>query len=157
MNNFEIIGRVNFIDIKYLESGKVYTRVLISEKQKDDTFSTFPITFFNTKSENTAEKIAETCQKGDYIKAKGKMNVDKFTDKFGQNREQISLMGFEFNKVVWSDAEKKYIDFYKENCVENDRYSTVEKTVYQEEEKLIENMLGTKPQTVSQSMATMEY
>ncbi len=156
MNEFKLTGRVNFIDIKFLDSGKCFTRVLISEKQKDDTFVSYAVTFFNTKNYNAAEDIAEKIQKGDYIEARGKLNISKFTDKYGQNREQIELIGFDFNKVQWDETARKYVAVKEENCIENDEYATVERTPidYEAETKLAEEMLGTPAQTVPVSKIT---
>ncbi len=155
MNEFTVTGRLNFIDIKFLESGKVYTRVLISEKQRDGNFVSYPITLFNTQSKSTAEDIVEKCTKGDYVRISGKLNINKFTDKYGQKRENIELIGFEFSKVIWSETERKYIDVYEENCVDNEKFSTIEKTNYDNEEALIQKTMGDTPvQTITK---TFEY
>lgn len=155
MNEFTVTGRLNFIDLKYLESGKVYTRVLISEKQRDGNFVSYPITLFNTQDKTTAEDIAGQCEKGNYVRISGKLNINKFTDKYGQKRESIELIGFEFSKVIWSEAEHKYIDVYEENCVDDEKFSTVEKTNYDNEEALIQKTMGATP--VQTTTNTFEY
>ena len=51
-NVFELLGRVNYVNIKYVESGKAITRVLISIKRyKSEEYDTFPITFFGDMAE----------------------------------------------------------------------------------------------------------
>lgn len=125
MNEFKIIGRVNFIEYKVFESGLCLTRVLLSKKVKEE-YQTYPITFFNTKDYECANEIAENIKKGDYIKATGKLNINKFKTKTGQDVENIELIGFGFKKVVYSESEGKYIETIDE--VDNDKFSTTEKT-----------------------------
>lgn len=125
MNEFKIIGRVNFIEFKTFESGLCLTRVLLSKKVKEE-YQTYPITFFNTKDYECAFEIADKIKKGDYIKATGKLNINKFKTKTGQDVENIELIGFGFKKVVYSESEGKYIEAIDE--VDNDKFSTIEKT-----------------------------
>lgn len=127
MNEFTLTGRVNFLEIKYTESGKVYTRVLLSEKQRDDSYVSYPITLFNTKSSPTAEEFADKIEKGDYAEIKGKLTIDKFTTKDGVDVERVGLIGFGFSKLIWDSEQRKLVKA-DPNSVDNDKFSTVEKT-----------------------------
>lgn len=135
MNNFELFGKLNWSEIKYTESGKVITRALVAEKKKGtDDWQSFPVTAFNTKNKNTAEEFASV-QKGAYVKVAGKLDMNTWTDKT-TNKEisRIELVVFDFEEMVFDENQNKFVPKTKEeNCVENEKYSTVEKTVYDEE------------------------
>ena len=86
MNKFEILGRVNWIEIKYSEKGSCFTKILLAKKlPKKDEYESFPITFFNTKNGETAERLAETVKEGDYIRVTGKLGINRYIPK-GQTR-----------------------------------------------------------------------
>ncbi len=125
MNEFTLSGRVNFIDIKYLESGKCFTRVLLSLKERNGEYVSYPITLFNTSKGTTAEDIAEEVKKGDTVEIKGKLTIDKFKSKTGEDVERIGLIGFEFAKLAWDDRQKKYV---KVTSADTNKFSEVEKT-----------------------------
>ena len=125
MNEFTLSGRVNFIDIKYLESGKCFTRVLLSLKERNGEYVSYPITLFNTSKGTTAEDIAEKVKKGDTVEIKGKLTIDKFKSKTGEDVERIGLIGFEFAKLTWDDRQKKYV---KVTSAYTNKFSEVEKT-----------------------------
>lgn len=125
MNEFTLSGRVNFIDIKYLESGKCFTRVLLSLKERNGEYVSYPITLFNTSKGTTAEDIAEEVKKGDTVEIKGKLTIDKFKSKTGEDVERIGLIGFEFAKLAWDDRQKKYVKVTSEDT---NKFSEVEKT-----------------------------
>ena len=125
MNEFTLSGRVNFIDIKYLESGKCFTRVLLSLKERNGEYVSYPITLFNTSKGTTAEDMAEEVKKGDTVEIKGKLTIDKFKSKTGEDVERIGLIGFEFVKLAWDDRQKKYV---KVTSADTNKFSEVEKT-----------------------------
>ena len=125
MNEFTLSGRVNFIDIKYLESGKCFTRVLLSLKERNGEYVSYPITLFNTSKGKIAEDIAEEVKKGDTVEIKGKLTIDKFKSKTGEEVERIGLIGFEFAKLAWDDRQKKYV---KVTSADTNKFSEVEKT-----------------------------
>ena len=125
MNEFTLSGRVNFIDIKYLESGKCFTRVLLSLKERNGEYVSYPITLFNTSKGTIAENIAEEVKKGDTVEIKGKLTIDKFKSKTGEDVERIGLIGFEFAKLAWDDRQKKYV---KVTSADTNKFSEVEKT-----------------------------
>ena len=125
MNEFTLSGRVNFIDIKYLESGKCFTRVLLSLKERNGEYVSYPITLFNTSKGRIAEDISEEVKKGDTVEIKGKLTIDKFKSKTGEDVERIGLIGFEFAKLAWDDRQKKYI---KVTSADTNKVSEVEKT-----------------------------
>lgn len=127
MNEFNVSGRCNYIEIKYTESGKCFTRVLVAEKQRNGEYHTYPVTLFNTVKDNTAENIAEEIKKGDYVKISGKLTIDKFTAKTGEEVERIGLVGFGYNKLVWDEVTNKFIEIPK-GKVETEKFSEVEKT-----------------------------
>lgn len=116
MNKFEILGRVNWIEIKYSEKGSCFTKILLAKKlPKKDEYESFPITFFNTRNGDTAERLAETVKEGDYIRVTGKLGINRYIPK-GQTRvkEDVELIGWGFQKVKWDSEQNKYVDVVEE-------------------------------------------
>lgn len=106
-NTFELIGRVNFIEIKYTESGTAYTRVLLSKKAKDDNYDSFSIVLFGEKAEAASEAI----KKGDSAYFTGRLGVNKYTDKTsGKEIEKIELTAFDSKKVEYDTEKKQYVE-----------------------------------------------
>ena len=105
-NIFELIGRVNYLNLKALSNGNTVTRVLLSIKRyKSEEYDTFPITFFGEVSESVADKVA----KGDYIHVTGRLNVDKFKNKEGKDVEALSLIANSYEKVTFDKEAKKFV------------------------------------------------
>lgn len=127
-NVFELLGRVNYVNIKYVESGKAITRVLISIKRyKSEEYDTFPITFFGDMAEAVGEKVKA---KEDYIHVTGRINVDKYKTKDGKDVEQLSLIGNSFEKVTFDKSKKRFV------AVEG------QSTPKTEQQQLLEDMFG---------------
>lgn len=104
-NKFELTARVNFVDIKYKESGTVFTRALLSKKGKEEgTYDTFPITLFG----KAAEEFGEHVKKGDTVNVTGRISVSKW-EKEGKSTERLDLVAFEFTKVKYDEGAKKYV------------------------------------------------
>ncbi len=112
MNSFELLGRINWIDIKYTESGSCFTKIILGKKKpKSDEYEGFPIIFFNTKNDNTAERLAEKCKVGDYIRIKGQLSINKYAPKNADKvQERIALTGWSFVPVAWDGEQNKYVD-----------------------------------------------
>ena len=82
MNSFELLGRINWMDLISTESGSVITKIILAKKKpKSDEYESFPITFFNTRNDNTAERLAEECKVGDYIRLKGQLGITNMHQK----------------------------------------------------------------------------
>lgn len=120
-NKFELIGRVNFIDFKALDNGNTLAKILLSRKVKDDVYESYKIVFFG----KTSETFVGTCQEGDRVNVSGRMQVDKFTDKNGTNREEIKLIGNDFAKVEYDEKERKYKAVSTKAKAEDTEKSTV--------------------------------
>lgn len=104
-NKFELTGRLNFIEYKALETGTVIARLLISKKGKGDDYESYSVSLFN----DNAEKC-NGMEKGNYVYVTGKMQINKYTDKNGANREEIRLIGFDAKKVKYDEATKTFIE-----------------------------------------------
>ena len=104
-NKFELVGRMNHIEWKALDSGMVICRMLLSKKVKDDVYESFSVTLFNESAQ-----ACEKYEKGNYIYVTGKMQMNKFTDKNGNNREEIRLVGFESKAVKYDEASRGYVE-----------------------------------------------
>lgn len=105
-NKFEITGKITYVDIKYKESGMIYTKVLMSKKNmsKENEYDTYSFVFFG----ETAEQFAEKIKKGDYANIVGRVGVSKFT-KDGKEISKYELYGNEFTKVVYDENLKRYV------------------------------------------------
>ena len=117
MNSFELLGRINWIDIKYTETGTCFTKILLAKKKpKSEEYESFPIIFFNTKNDNTAEKLAENHRVGDYIRIKGQLGISKYVPKNGDKVcDKIVPTGWSFVPVIWDAEQNKYVDAIKES------------------------------------------
>ena len=118
MNSFELLGRINWIKIQYTESGTCYTKIILGKKKPNsDDYEGFPITFFNTRNDNTAERLAEQCKVGDYIRIKGKLGINRFAAKNADKvQEKIDLTGWTFTQVAWDSELNKYVDITTEQA-----------------------------------------
>lgn len=129
-NIFELLGRVNYVNIKYAEKGKAITRVLISIKRyKSEEYDTFPITFFGDLAESVGEHVKA---KEDYIHVTGRINVDKYKTKDGRDVEQLSLIGNSYEKVTFDKSKKQFV------AVEGQG----EPAPKSEQQQLLEDMFG---------------
>jgi len=127
-NTFELLGRVNYVNIKYTENAKAITRVLIAIKRyKSEEYDTYPITFFGDVAEAVGEKIKA---KEDYIHVTGRIGVDKYKSKDGRDVEQLSLIGNTYEKVTFDKTKKQFV------TVEGKGTPEAEQT------KLLEDMFG---------------
>ena len=121
MNSFELLGRINWLDIKYTDSGTCFTKIMLAKKKPktDNKYESFLITFFNTKNDNTAEKLANICKKGDYIRVKGQLGISRYAPKNADKvQEKIVLTGWTFVPVAWDDEQKKYVDIKAETTTQ---------------------------------------
>lgn len=104
-NSFELIGRSNYVDIQYKETGTIVTRTLIGKKRKnEEEFDSYGITLFG----DIAEEFAEKVKKGDYVHVKGRISVNKYT-KDGKTVEKLELVAYDFKKVKYDVDSKQYI------------------------------------------------
>lgn len=129
MSNFELMGRVNWSEIKYNDNGKAFARALIGEKKSNkEGYNTFPVTIFNTSKRNAAEDFVNTIKKGDYVKVTGMLNMNTWTDKVS-NKEvsKLELIAFNFTPMVFDESVGKFVEKHVENCVDNEKFSTTEK------------------------------
>lgn len=117
MNRVEIMGRLNWKEIKYFESGTCRTKILLSKKRPkannaDETqnYDSFPIIFFNNKAEDFAEYIAE----GDYVHVVGSLTRNQPKNKTSKETE---IIGWDFRKTKWSNDKNKYVYADDENEV----------------------------------------
>lgn len=118
MNKFELLGRINWLDIKYVDSGTCFTKIILSKKKpKSDEYESFPIIFFNTKNDNTAERLAESCKVGDYIRVSGQLGINRYAPKNADKvQERIALTGWSFVPVAWDNEQNKYVDIKEDNA-----------------------------------------
>ena len=106
-NTFELLGRVNYVNIKYTENAKPITRVLMAIKRyKSEEYDTYPITFFGEIAEAVSEKVKA---KEDYIHVTGRIAVDKYKTKDGKDVEQLSLIGNSYEKVTFDKTKKQFV------------------------------------------------
>ena len=112
MNSFELLGRINWIDFKITDSGTCFTKILLAKKKpKSEEYESFPIVFFNTKNDNTAERLAENHRVGDYIRIKGQLGISKYVPKNADKvHDKLVLTGWSFVPVVWDAEQNKYVD-----------------------------------------------
>lgn len=108
-NDFEITGRVTWVNITYTEKGTAICRTCISKKstRKEDEFIALWVDMFG----DVAEKYAEQIKQGDTVNIKGKLDADKFTGKNGKTVEKMLLKGWEFQKAMYDKDTKEFIPY----------------------------------------------
>lgn len=122
-NTVTLVGRVNFIDIKYFESGSQLTRLLLSKKTGENEYASFTVTYFNAKS----EEIMNAVEKGDYVCVNGYLVENKFTNKDGVEVKKIEINGREFAKVKFDEEQKRYVEVKSDTKSEKKATKTTEK------------------------------
>lgn len=103
-NTFELIGRVNFLDVKYSKTGIAIGTVLLSKKAKEN-YQSFELTIFADDAELLGNKI----KKGDYIHVEGYLNPQEYVDKENKKQKKMQLVIQKFNKVTYDETAKKYV------------------------------------------------
>lgn len=126
-NEFRLQGRVGYVDIKYTENktnpdkATVYTTINLGVRKttglssdEDKNWDNFFITFFNTSTNNIAERLADSVKKGDYIRVVGKLSENKYeiTTENGEKKEksEIQLIGYGFKKQRYDEMEQEWVD-----------------------------------------------
>ena len=104
-NEFELIARVSFKDIKYSQKGNAVGKLLLSKRKagKDSVdYQSYNVVFFNDVAEKTAE-----IEKGATVHITGILSTSKF-EKDGKQVERLELIGNTIELVDWNDETKKY-------------------------------------------------
>ena len=109
-NKFELIGKVNYVDVKVLESGTYLTKILLGiflgkDKEGNKNYESVNVTFWS----ELAEQFAETVVKGDYIKVTGRINVNSYKNKEGKEVKDVQFIGNEFVKVEYDKGSKEFV------------------------------------------------
>ena len=109
-NYFEMIGKVNYIDTKVLDSGMYLTKILLGlylgkDKQGNTNYESVNITFFGEQ----AEQFCEVVTKGDFVNVTGRVNINKYTNKDKKEVKDIQFIGGEFVKVEYDKASKEFV------------------------------------------------
>lgn len=118
-NYFELVGRVGWVDCKYSETGTTITKITLGvntgrkDREGKYIYHNYFITFLcGVEAKNrVAEEIADNVKKGNYIRVRGSLNIDKFIPQnSAKEAEKISLIGRSYNFVRFDEFEKKYVD-----------------------------------------------
>ena len=109
-NNFELIGKVNFIDMKALEKGGFIVKALLGvylgkDKDGNSVYDSFEVTTFN----DTAESFGNNVKKGDYVYVAGRMTINKYTNKDGKEVKNIQLIGNAYTLVEYDKDARDYV------------------------------------------------
>lgn len=100
-NKVELIGRINWSNISYKDSGSTIVKFLVSKKIRENDYVSFPVTMFN----EAGQKAFDLLQKGDYGHFVGKLSMSIYVvDE--QKKEKMEFLAFEADKVTF-DADKK--------------------------------------------------
>lgn len=122
-NQVILLGRVgSYKDIKCLENGTIITTINIGVKRGQDKWNNFFVKFFNTKTKNTADEVAELVNEGDYIQITGRLIESNFIPKGWENQldengrqrtvSKIEVVGNSYKKVYFNkeSEEFEYLD-----------------------------------------------
>lgn len=103
-NKVELIGFINWSDLKEYKSGKV-AKFLLGKKIKDNDYRSFPITMFGDEGEAAYKKF----KKGDRANFVGKLSMNIY-EKDGVERKEIEIIAFEAKKVKFDEETKRYVE-----------------------------------------------
>lgn len=108
-NDFEITGRVTWINVNYTDKGTAICRTCISKKstRKEEEFIALWVDMFG----DVAERYAEEIRQGDTVNIKGKLDSDKFTTKEGKTIEKMLLKGWTFQKAMYDKNTKEFVPY----------------------------------------------
>lgn len=122
-NRVELMGRVGYIECKFIDNdkGSVKTDLNIGIKKEsatgndDNDWDNFFVTFWNTDKRKTAEIIAEEIKKGDYVRIVGKLVENRYIpkgleQKKENERSEINVIGFGFKKMRFDDFEQTWVE-----------------------------------------------
>ena len=112
-NYFELVGRIGWLDYKITDARTCICKINLGCKKDKENYENFFITFLgNLESKrNIAENFADMCKKGDYVRVKGSLRIDKFTPKGASEPvERLSLIGWSFNHVEFDEGRRCFVD-----------------------------------------------
>lgn len=109
-NQFTLLGRVGWIDMRYSEKGTGVTTINLGVKKTKDSWNNFFIKFFNTQKNDLADKVMNTIREGDYVSIVGKVSESKFKPQ-GSEKEvsKIELIGWKCERVVYDELRESYV------------------------------------------------
>lgn len=110
-NKFELIGNVNYLDIKVSEKkGSFITKALLGiylGKDKDGKaqYDSIELTMFG----DIAEKFGEEIKKKDAVYVDGRIGINKYTNKDGKEIKTYQFIVNSFKKVSFDKDKKEFI------------------------------------------------
>ncbi len=109
-NQFTLLGRVGWIDMKYSEKGVGVTSINLGVKKNKENWDNFFIKFFNTQKNELADKVMNSVRVGDYISVSGKLSESKFTPANSTKEvSQVGLVGWKFEKVMYDELSGDFV------------------------------------------------
>lgn len=108
-NQFTLLGRVGWIDMKYTDKGVGITTVNLGVKKNKEEWNNIFVKFFDTQKFKGAEKAMNEIQKGDYIRVIGTIADASFTPKDSDKEiYKIELIAWKFDKVEYNEMIQDY-------------------------------------------------
>lgn len=110
-NKFELIGNVNYIDVKVSEKkGSFITKALLGiylgkDSNGNAQYDSIEITTFG----DTAEKFGDEVKKKDAVYVEGRININKYTNKEGKEVKSIQFVANSFKKVTFDKDKKEFV------------------------------------------------
>ena len=110
-NKFELIGNVNYLDIKVSEKkGSFITKALLGiylGKDKDGKaqYDSVELTMFG----DIAEKFGEDIKKKDAVYVDGRISINKYTNKDGKEVKTYQFVVNSFKKVTFDKDKKEFV------------------------------------------------
>lgn len=117
MNNVTILGRlVRDVELRETKSNKAVANMTVAINRgfgKDDEADFIPVVVW----EKTAENCARFLEKGRQVAVTGRLQTSKYTDKEGNNRSKMEVVG-QFVEFVGGEGQRQEIEEFEE--VEDD-------------------------------------
>jgi len=110
-NKFELIGNVNFIDIKALEKGGFITKTLLGiylgkDRDGNAQYDSVEVTMFG----DLAERFGEDVQKKDAVYVEGRISINKYTNKDGKEVKTTQFIANSYKKVTFDKDKKEFVE-----------------------------------------------
>ena len=124
LNSVIMTGRaVADPELKTTQSGVNVTSFRIAVTRNYKVNDEYPSDFFTVVAwRNTAEFVAKHFKKGDSLTVQGRMEVRKYTDKNGNNREAVELVA----DSVYFGEKKRDTDSTPDNAPSSDDFEPIE-------------------------------
>ena len=110
-NKFELIGNVNYLDVKVSEKkGSFITKILLGiylgkDSNGNAQYDSVEVTMFG----DVAERFGDDIKKKDAVYVEGRIGINKYTNKDGKEVKAYQFVANSFKKVTFDKDKKEFV------------------------------------------------